>query len=358
MSQLDSFLMDPLIEKDESILVTGANGFIGTRVVENLLRRGFQRITCMVRSADAGRSLIAKAGNASGRLSIVEGNLLTAADCARAVGDAAVIYHLAASADKSFSGSYFSTVVATRNLLDAAVEARTVKRFVNVSSFAVYSNWGLDKGATLDESCPVESVPHIRHEPYCYAKAKQEELVLRYMAEHQVPVVIVRPGAVYGPRAGQFLTPRVGIDTFGFFLHLGGGNEIPLIYVDNCAEGIVLSGLVTGIDGEVFNLVDDELPSSRRFLKMYKRQVGHFRSLYVPYELFYLFSYAWEKYCHWSRGQFQPVFNRRRAAAYWKGNRYSNEKAKRQLGWQPQVSFEEGAREHFAYFKSKGASVQ
>jgi nucleoside-diphosphate-sugar epimerase len=136
---------------------------------------------------------------------------------------------------------------------------------------------------------------------------------------------------------------------------LGGGNQIPLTYVDNCADGIVLAGLVTGIDGEVFNLVDDNLPSSRQFLSLFKRRVGRFRSLYVPYSLFYLFSYAWEKYSTWSRGQFQPVFNRRRAAAYWKGNRYSNEKAKRLLGWNPSVSFEEGSRQHFEYFKAKGA---
>jgi len=350
--------MDLLIQKDEPILVTGANGFIGARVVDNLLRRGYQRITCLVRSGDSVASWMTGTNGGVGRAKVVQGNLLSPADCSRAVEDATVIYHLAASTDKSFAGSYLSTVVATRNLLDATVVARKVKRFVNVSSFAVYSNWQLAKGAMLDESCPVETEPHIRHEPYCYAKAKQEELALRYMKERQVPVVIIRPGAVYGPHAGQSLSPRVGIDTFGFFLHLGGGNQIPLVYVDNCAEGIVLGGLITGIEGEVFNLVDDDLPSSRSFLRMYKRQVGHFRSIYIPYKLFYLFSHAWEKYSTWSRGQFQPVFNRRRAAAYWKGNCYSNEKAKRRLGWNPLVSFEDGAKKHFAYFKTKGVQPQ
>ena len=349
--------MEQIIEKDAPILVTGANGFIGAKVVESLLKRGFRRITCLVRSAANANSLRAMAGNDPDRLAFVEGNLLNQEECARAVGRSVVIYHLAANADKSFAGSYFNTVVATRNLLEAATAAGTVKRVVNVSSFAVYSNWELPRGAVLDESCPVEAIPHLRHEPYCYAKAKQEELVMEFARERGVPTVIVRPGAVYGPRAGQYLTPRVGIDTFGLFLHLGGANRIPLTYVDNCAEGIVLAGLVKGIDGECFNLVDDDLPTSRKFLGMYKKAVGPMRSLFIPYPIFYFLSYLWEKYSKWSGGQFQPVFNRRRAAAYWKGNRYSNAKAKRLLGWSPAVPFQEAADAHFAFFRAKAAVV-
>ena len=70
----------------------------------------------------------------------------------------------------------------------------------------------------------------------------------------------MRPGAVYGPGKSQ-LTGRIGIDTFGVFLHLGGSNQIPFTYVDNCAEAIILAGLVQGVDGEVFNVVDDESPN-------------------------------------------------------------------------------------------------
>jgi len=67
------------------------------------------------------------------------------------------------------------------------------------------------------------------------------------------------------PGVRQRITPRVGIDTFGTFLHLGGANQIPLTYVDNCAEAMVLAGIAPGIDGEVFNIVDDDLPSSGLF---------------------------------------------------------------------------------------------
>ena len=58
---------------------------------------------------------------------------------------------------------------------------------------------------------------------------------------------------------------------FGIFLHLGGSNPIPFTYVDNCADAIVLAGLTPGVDGEVFNVVDDNLPTSRQFLRLYKQ---------------------------------------------------------------------------------------
>jgi hypothetical protein len=53
---------------------------------------------------------------------------------------------------------------------------------------------------------------------------------------------------------------------------MGGAKPVPLTYVDNCAEAIVLAGLVAGVDGQVFNVVDDDQPSSRRFLRLYKQQ--------------------------------------------------------------------------------------
>jgi nucleoside-diphosphate-sugar epimerase len=311
-----------IIDKNETILVTGAGGFIGARVVHTLLDQGFENIVCLARSDPTSGELGALVSRGGSKVTVLQKNLLSREDCASAVQSAAVIYHLAASTDKSFAGSFLGTVVPTRNLVEAALATGRLKRFVNVSSFAVYSNWNLPRRAVLDESCPIETVPHLRQEAYCFAKAKQEELVREYEKQQHLPLVIIRPGAVYGPRAGQFLTSRIGIDTFGIFLHLGGGNRVPLSYVDNCAEGIVLAGLVAGINGEVFNLVDDDLPKSRTFLRLYKKHARSFRSISVPYPIFYLFSYLWERYSVSSAGQFAPVFNRLRCAAYWKGNRF------------------------------------
>ena len=103
--------------------------------------------------------------------------------------------------------------------------------------------------------------------------------------------MIVRPGAVFGPGKPD-LSGRVGINTFGFFMHLGGSNRLPLTFVDNCAEAIVLAGLTPGVEGEIFNVVDDEPPTSREFLAAYKKKMNGFFSVGVPYSLAYGMSAA------------------------------------------------------------------
>ncbi len=342
-----------IIGLDDPILITGSNGFIGSKVVESLLRSGFTNLRCLVRpSSNLARldAILATAQNA--RAEIVQGNLLSREDCAKMAKDVAVIFHLAAGIEKTFPGSFMNSVVTTRNLLDAALRFGNLQRFVNISSFAIYSNWNIAGGGLLDETCELETRPVERAEAYTFAKLKQDQLVLDYAEKYGVPYVILRPGAVYGPGAHQ-LTARVGIDTFGIFFHLGGSNRIPLTYVDNCAEAIVLAGIRPGVNGEVFNVVDDELPTSRQFLRMYKKRGKPFKSIFIPYWLFYCLCWAWEKYSKWSEGQLPPAFNRRRCAAYWKGNRYTNQKVKDRLGWRPMVSFSEGARRYFEYVREK-----
>lgn len=333
----------------ETVLVTGATGFIGTRVVDNLLGRGFQNIRCLTRDTANIPKLdgIIDHHSGSSRAKILVGNLLSQEDCKKFAQGVSIIYHLAAgTGTKAFSDAYLNSVVTTRNLLEASLEQRCLKRFVNMSSFAVYANRKNPRGRVLDESSPVEPHPESRAEAYCFAKVKQDELVFEYGRKHDLPFVILRPGNVFGP--GKTSIPgRVGIDSFGIYLDFGGSNPVPLTYVDNCADAIVLAGLKPGIEGEVFNIVDDDLPSCRRYLRLYKKNVKRFRSLYVPHALSYLFCFAWEKYSNWSRGQLPPVFTRREWAATWKKTRYSNRKLKEVLGWTPQVPMDEGLRRFF-----------
>ncbi len=258
-----------------------------------------------------------------------------------------MVIHLAAGrGEKSFPDAFMNSAVTTRNLLDACVQEGKCKRFVNVSSFAVYTNTGKSRGSLLDESCSVEQRPEVRGEAYCFAKTKQDEIVAEYRKEYGLSTVIVRPGVVYGP-GNLAITGRVGIGTFGLFLHLGGSNRIPLTYVDNCAEAIVLAGLKPGIDGEVFNIVDDDLPSSRQFLRLYKRNVRRFRSLYVPKGVSYGLCYLWERYSEWSEGQLPSAFNRSRWNSLWRNTTYTNEKLKKRLGWTPAITTQEGLQRYF-----------
>ncbi len=344
-----------LIEKDAPILITGANGFIGSRVVRQLLEQGFKELRCFSRpSSDTSALEATLQAYPEARCRIVMGNLLVKGDCLRAAEGAALIYHLAAGrGEKSYPDAFMNSVVTTRNLMDAALSSSQLRRFVNVSSFVVYSTERLRHGALLDESCPTEHEPQNTGEAYCYAKVRQEELVAEYGRKNRLPYVILRPGVVYGP-GNRGITGRVGIGSFGIFLHLGGGNRIPLTYVDNCADAIILSGLIPGIDGEIFNVVDDDPPTSRQFLRQYKQHVIPFKSIYLPHSVSYFLCFLWERYSRWSEGQLPPVYNRKRWSSYWKGNTYSNAKLKQRLGWQPKIRYAEAAQNYFAYQKRAG----
>ena len=154
-------------------------------------------------------------------------------------------------------------------------------------------------------------------------------------------------------RVSAFFPARrvANLATFGLFLHLGGANTIPFTYVDNCADALVLAGVTKGVDGEVFNVVDDNLPSSRVVLRLYKKHVRRFTSIYVPHLTSYALCSLWEWYANWSEGQLPPVFNRKHWHAYWKRTRFSNEKLKTRVGWTPKVPVMEGLRRCFMRYR-------
>jgi nucleoside-diphosphate-sugar epimerase len=335
---------------DDLVLVTGSSGFIGAKVVEMLMAYGFTNIRCFVRPS-SGMERLNKVLNRvamKAEIEVVTGDLLSRDSCAEAADGVSVIYHLAAGFDKSFAAAFMNSALATRNLLEAFQQFGKPKRFVNVSSFAVYSNLHLRRHAMLDESCPLEDAPQERSDAYGFGKLKQEQIVKDYGQKHQIGYVILRPGYVFGPGKRE-LSGRVGIDTFGLFIHLGGSNILPLTYVDNCAEAIVLAGLKPGVEGEIFNVVDDDALTSREFLRAYKKQTGTFSSS-IPYALTKLLCAGWERYARATQNQLPPVFNRRRCAAEWKGNRYSNQKLKDRLGWEPRVTMKEAVASFMAQF--------
>lgn len=345
-------MKDSIASPFDCILVTGSNGFIGTRVVETLLRLGFGKLRCFVRPSSSLTQLgdILGRFQAKERIEFITGDLLSREDCGKATQGVSIIYNLAAGFEKSFAGAFMNSALATRNLMDAFLETGQPKRFVNVSSFAVYSNLKMKRGALLDETCPLEDAPQERCDAYGFGKLKQEELVREYGERHNLPYVILRPGAVFGPGKPD-LSGRVGINTFGFFMHLGGSNPLPLTFVDNCAEAIVLAGLRPGVEGETFNVVDDEILTSKQFLRLYKQKMPRFFSIRIPYFLAYGVCLLWEKYSKWSKNQLPPVFNRRRCAAEWKGNRYSNQKLKERLGWTPRVNIRDATASFLTQFE-------
>jgi nucleoside-diphosphate-sugar epimerase len=340
-----------IVAPTDRILITGSNGFIGTKVVGTLLEYGFFNLRCFVRPSsklEKLKRILAKYPGAQSA-EIITGDLLSQDDCRKATKEVSIIVHLAAGFDKSFAGAFMNSVLTTRNLIEAFLENGRPKRFVNVSSFAVYSNLKMERGALLDETSPLEDNAQERNDAYGFGKLKQEEIVRKYGQSRGMSYVIVRPGAVFGPGKPE-LSGRVGINTFGFFIHLGGSNELPLTFVDNCAEAITLAALKPGVDGEVFNVVDDEKMTSGEFLAA-RKSAKNFFSISVPYAIADLGCRLWEGYSKRSHGQLPPVFNRRRASAEWKGNRYSNEKLHTRLGWKPRVKMTDAMKRFLAQYQ-------
>lgn len=346
-----------MINYSDRILITGATGFIGPKVVKTLLNIGFTNLICFVRPSSnlsALRSIINLNKNAT--VDIYTGDLLSQEDCDKATEGVQVIFHLAAvMRDTSFESSYLNNVVTTRYLLDGAVKNKTLQRFVNVSSLRVYSNFKLKHDDLLDETCNIESELVSRGDAYCNSKVLQEKLIKEYNRNYDFHYVILRPGIVFGPgniEIHRMIGRKIRIGKFEIFLHLGGHNTLPLTYLDNCADAIVFSGIKSEINGEIFNVVDDDLPTSSEFLKLYKQNIKQFKSIYIPYRIFYFISYIYEKYLILKKNQLPPALNRKKCSASWKGNIYSNKKIKDLVGWMPRVKMDEALKRYFEYGKN------
>ena len=195
-------LNESIVGKQDLILVTGAAGFLGSKVVERLLNLGFCNLRCFVRPSRPGARFQSFSSiiRDSPTVEVFQGNLLSPEDCFRATRDVALVLHLAAGrGEKSYPDAVLNSVVTTRNLMEALISHPTLRRFVTISSFAVYSNTNKVRKSLLDETCPVEKHPELRGDAYTFAKVKQDEMVVEYGKKLNIPYVIVRPGHVFGP---------------------------------------------------------------------------------------------------------------------------------------------------------------
>src|SRR5262245_25099041 len=106
-----------IITHGDLVLVTGANGFLGSKVVETLLQQGFRNIRCTVRpSSNLTRLQRILEAFPDAKASIVRGNLISPEHCGRAIQGVAVVLHVAAGIEKTFPGCFMNSVVTTRNL--------------------------------------------------------------------------------------------------------------------------------------------------------------------------------------------------------------------------------------------------
>jgi nucleoside-diphosphate-sugar epimerase len=202
----------------------------------------------------------------------------------------------------------------------------------------------------VDEQTALESHPEWR-DHYSYSKLRQERLFWEYQQRNGFELVVLRPGVIYGPGGGHF-SNRVGLTVGDGLLHFGANNLLPLSYVENCAEAVVVAGTHQGAASQVYNVHDDDLPTCRQYMRGYKKNVRKVRSISVPYFGVKILSSMVTKYNRYSKGQLPSILTSYKVASQWGGNRFDNSKL-HAIGWKQLVPTAEGLQRSFSAFRAE-----
>ena len=322
-------------------LVTGASGFLGGYVVEELVAAGHE-VRALVRPTSRTRRLVALG------VECVVGDMTDAESLERAVAGVEAVVHAAATMRGTPQEFEAATVAGTRAIVEAARRAG-VRRFVHVSSIAVLSMAELPRGEAITEETPYESDPAFLG-IYTASKLKAEREALARADDGTMQVVVIRPGLLYGPQ-GKWVLPRMGyaLGRNAFAVVGMGGNTLPVCYVRNCARAIRLALERDGLDGETFNIVDDEPVRQGEYLRLLKRHVRpKLKVVRVPYVVARCVGFATGLGMKLlKRGN--PIATSHLKACV-RRLRYSNGKAKAVLGWTPVKSTAEALDETMRSF--------
>jgi predicted dehydrogenase/nucleoside-diphosphate-sugar epimerase len=250
--------------KVRRVLLTGATGFIGSRVAEILtLRDGWQV-----------RALVHNPGSASrlARLPVemVQMDLGSPQDLAKVIEGCDAIVHCAVGPAWGDRDAIFNvTVEGTRKLLEAARRAK-VERFVHLSTIALHD---LQTSNLIDETTPIAPP---KGSDYGESKAQAEQMVLN-AAKLGLAGVVLRPGCVYGPFSHSFTTyPIQALAENRFRWIQSADAPSNTVYVDNLVEAVVkvLEAPVEKIRGEVFTISDPEQMTWREYYRFFTEALG------------------------------------------------------------------------------------
>ncbi|MBZ5595218.1 MAG: NAD-dependent epimerase/dehydratase family protein [Acidobacteriia bacterium] len=259
-----------------SVLVTGAGGFIG-RALINRLRESGKRIRVLSRRPIPG-------WDTDSDLQVVYGDLGDPEIVHRAVEGVSTVYHVGAAMKGGIADFHSATVVGTQNVVDAALKYG-IRRLVHVSSITVLDYAG-HRGAPMTEESPMEPHPEWRG-AYTESKLRAERIVLDAIGKG-LQATIVRPGQIFGPGA-EMLPPYGTIALAGRWVVVGTGNILlPLVYIDDVVDALVLAAQRDGVCGKTFQLVDRERLTQRQYIDHCRERHGQkIRVVYVPRPAFY-----------------------------------------------------------------------
>lgn len=322
------------------VFLTGAAGFVGRAVVRELLARG-AIVRCLVRNPDRTTSVLDEAMAAGpvdpAGLEFVIGALGAGAVDRRWLSGCDVVLHAAGALRGSASVLVQENVVATRRLIEASGVCG-IRRFVLVSSIAVYASPPLAAGRTVEETSPIEPYPE-RRSAYVYSKVAQEAVC----RDAAVSLVVIRPGVVYGPGRNR-LTDRLGPHLGRYLALVGPDRRIPCTFVVNCASALAAAALTRGVDGATFNVVDDELPTARQLVDAYRQAGGEVHVLHVPRQAIWFLSRAYERWHSRCRGDLPVSFLPYVIDPLYKDVSFSNAAAHEGLYWRPPVDLRAALR--------------
>lgn len=316
------------------VLVTGAGGFLGARVVAQLLDRG-HAVRALLRPASGSAP-----GDWRDRAEIVRADLRNAPALESLFDGIDVLVHLAATVRGTPEAQFIGAVVCTEKLLEAMRRAGATQRVVLASSFSVY-DWNAGAKCITEDSA-LESRLYER-DGYTVAKTWQERLVRRMAEESSWTVAVLRPGLIYGP--GAVPAAGAGIRLGRVFLAIAPQARLRLTHVENCAAAFV-NAVEKGAAG-TFNIVDDEHISAWRYAGRLLEKSGRSFRLTIPYSFGLAVAYAAKIT---SRVLFPPNGGKLPGILIpllyrvrFKPMQYDNSRAKEVLDWKCKPLFEAGS---------------
>jgi 2-alkyl-3-oxoalkanoate reductase len=327
------------------LLVTGATGFVGSHVVDRALEKGVRVRALVQRSSRIKR--LQKQG-----VEWVSGSLIEPFSLKAALNDVTHVVHAAARVgDWGDVNAYRQVnVEGLESLLQAATESETLQRFIHISSLGVYPAG--DHHGT-DESHPLSKTGI---DGYTRSKVEAEEELGRFIQREKFPAITLRPGFIYGPRDRTVL-PRI-LDRLrrGRVRYIGEGSTLlNNTYVGNLVDAVFLSLEADDLIGEAFNIRDARLATKREFMETIASLGGFAKpDKQLPLPVARGVATGWEWLWRTIGRDEAPLLSQTTVKFLGYNLDYSIEKAQRELGYDPQVDFQDGMKTTMAWFRQKG----